>query len=220
MNNRYINTIILFSTFYVFFLSSTDVICQEKKDLVRINTIAQKELALFLEKIPNGMEAEYGFNSREEFMKAKLLKPINIIFPSNDYYSYEIIDSTSVTFLPSQNWKIPISVNTKICCFLHGKIIENNFKVLGIGGKLIAEKLNKIGEKLSINSNMDRCIILFPEIKRQYLIYYNDEVTYKSICISLNEVLDFDPISEQSLFKTLSESKDFYTQQKLRNNEY
>ncbi len=221
MNNKYISTIILFSTFSFLFLSSTVGICQEKKDLVKINTTAQKELAIFLEKIPNGMESEYGFNSREEFRKAKLLKPINIVYPYNDYYSNEIIDSTNVTFLPSKNWKIPISVNNIICCFLHGKIIENNFKVFGIGGKHIAEKLNKIEEKLTINSNLDRCIILFPEIKRQYLIYYNDELPYsESICISLNEQLDSAPINELSLFETLYESKKTYTKQKSRNNEY
>ncbi len=221
MNNKYVSTIILFSTFSFLFLSSTIAICQEKEDLVKINTTAQKELALFLEKIPNGTESEYGFNSREEFRKAKLLKPINIVFPSNDYYSNEIIDSTNVTFFPSQNWKIPISVNNITCCFLHGKIIENNFKVFGIGGKHIAKKLNKIGEKLTINSNMDRCIILFPEIKRQYLIYYNDKLTdNESTCISLNEQLDSDPINERSLFEILYESKKTHTKQKLRNNEY
>lgn len=41
------------------------------------------------------MENNYGFN-REEFNKVILLNPINVFFPSDDYYSNEQIDTNRV----------------------------------------------------------------------------------------------------------------------------
>jgi len=40
------------------------------------------------------MESEYGFENREDFQKAKLLDPMNIIFPTGEYYDNELVDST------------------------------------------------------------------------------------------------------------------------------
>ena len=220
MKNRNLNKIIFTCIFSLNLLSYKVLSCQENEDLFKINIAAQQVLTFYLEKIPNGMECKYGFNDREELKKAKLLKPINVVTPSDDYFSSELIDTSNIRFIPTTNWKIPISVNNKYCCFLQGKFIEGNFKIFTIGGNLLAQQLNGLETKLLKYNSMNNCLLEFNDIKKQYLVYSYDNLDYnESICISLNEYLNSDSKIEQSLLKTLYQSKEYSIQQKLRSNE-
>lgn len=221
MKNRNLEKLIFTCIFLAIFLLCKVSSCQENQDLFEINNAAQQVLTFYLEKIPNGMECKYGFNDREELKKAKLLNPINVVTPSDDYFSSELIDTSNIRFIPSTNWKIPISVNSKYCCFLQGKFIDGNFKIFGIGGNLLAQQLNALETKLLKYNNMNRCLLAFNDIKKQYLVYSYDNIDYdESICISLEEYLNSDAKIEQNLLKTLYQSKEYSIQQKLRSNEY
>jgi len=203
--NKHLSNSLFLSFFFVFFFSAIDSNCQDKEELDMINTSVQKELPVLLEKIPIGMEDEYGFKDREEFNRVKLLNPINVLLPTSEFFSNEFIDTTNVNFSPSQYWKTPVSVDDKVCCFLLGKFIENNFKVFGIGENMSAQKLNSINENIFTYNNMQRSILMFPNLKKQYIVFYNNEITYKkAICILLDDFFDSTLlIKEQSLYETL-----------------
>ncbi len=83
--------LITFLSLLIFLFSAP---CQEKVNIDLILASSLDELSGFLKKIPYGMESEYGFENREDFQKAKLLDPMNIIFPTGEYYDNELVDST------------------------------------------------------------------------------------------------------------------------------
>jgi hypothetical protein len=208
MNKRIAYTIIFFATFISLFLSCSDSYGQDEEIQNEVKMAAQKELLLFLERIPNGMEYEYGFNKREDFTRAKLLKPFNLIFPSADYYANEKVDTSKMNIMSSRYWKIPVSIDGVMCCFLQGKFIEDKFKVFGIGGKLTAQMLNQLTKNTFKYSDMKRSIMLFPKAKRQYLIFYTNSINDKdNRCISLNKHLNLDSMKEQCLLEALCFSK-------------
>ncbi len=166
------------------------------------------------------MESEYGFQNREDFQKAKLLDPMNIIFPTSEYYDNELVDSTKVNLFPSNNWKIPIVVDNNICCFLQGILDGNTFKVVSIGGKDIAQKLNTAKEKITNYNKVNYDLLLFPEIKRMFLLHNHEMSIYQSKCISFLDSQEQLLKKEQSLFETLVKCKANINQLKLRTNEY
>ena len=178
------------------------------------------ELAYFLNKIPNGMESEYGFQNREDFQKAKLLNPMNIIFPTSEYYENELVDSTKRNLYSSNNWKIPIEADNKVCCFLQGILNGNTFKVTSIGGNDVAQMFNNFRIN---NSNTDKIhydIILFPTIKKMYLIQNDNRLdNYQSEIIPMDESRECNANAEQKLFETILECKVYINHQKRRNND-
>ncbi len=215
MYNKHLSTILSLVVFSVLFLSSVDTLCQDNEDMVKINTSAGRELSTWLEKIPIGDESDYGFIDRNDFNRVRLLDPINILFPSSIFFSSEYIDTAKVNFYSTQYWKIPISVDGKICCFLQGKFIDSKFKVFGIGGKTSAQTLNSLNETFFTYDNMQRSILMFPDMRKEYIVYFKNGLTYKeSICVSLSDF--FSPTStksEQSLFETLYQCKNYSTMQ-------
>lgn len=209
MKNYHLN---LFITLFSVFFLSCSLFCQEKKTEEAIISASQREISKFLEMIPKGMEPEFGFNSRDKFVEVELLPPLNLVFPSSDFYENRMLDTTNVNYFFSQSWLIPISVDDRICCFLKGKIIDDDFKVFTIGGSLLAQRLNKL-DKNHIKSK--KSVILFPKLKTQYLIYHNGTLQYSnSKCISLNENFESEPIYYQNLFEVSYRNKNIIDESK------
>lgn len=198
MNKNYSNTLIFL---FLFLFALCKMSLSQENEIVVLEH-AQKQLASFLEKIPNGMESEYGFNSRLEFKNAKLLNPINIILPSNDFYNNELIDTGKVNYFSTKHWNIPISVDDNICCFLQGHFTKNNFKVFTIGGNMIAQKFNTLYSRIPNCKNIQQSVIFFPTIKKSYLVFYDNNLNhYNSKCISLSESFDSNLIKEHSMYE-------------------
>ncbi len=217
--NKYFKYFYLIGIFFICITVSTSLFSQEKQNAVLQE--AQNKLAYFLEKIPQGMESEYGFNSRWDFNEAKLLNPINIILPSDDFYNSNVLDTVMINYFSSRHWNIPISVDDNICCFLHGHFTENNFNVFTIGGNKIAEQFNTLYNGKPNFKNIQQSVIFFPSIKKSYLILYdNNMIHYDSKCISLDESFDSNIIKEQSMYEIFTQCKFNLVQEKLRKNEY
>ena len=220
MKLKYITSIVLNGLFFCLLFLSQYSIGQEKEVLEEIISSSQVELQLFLERIPQGMEPNYGFQNREEFNKVTLLYPTNVFFPSDNYYNNEQMDTNRVNFQPSKYWNIPVSLEGEICCFLQGMFIENNFKINSIGGNLIAKKLSLFDENYLDIDLPNRCLMLFPDIKKQFLIYYKEELSYNnSKCFILDDSFQSSQFFEQNLTEVLNQCKGFSNQQNLRKNE-
>jgi hypothetical protein len=215
------NSFTIFSFLFQFFLlnlSPIGLFAQNELNEKEIHVIAERELKTFLEIIPVGLEVDYGFANRNEFKIASLGKPINVLFPSEFFYSSESVDTINANYEISPIWELPILVDGKMCCFLKIRAINNSYSVIGIGGSLIAKKIGTILDKTDISKSLKISLIKFPEIQYQYLIEYNQDITYRhSKCFKIE--IENDETSERpvnvSLFNILVFSKQLI---KERNN--
>lgn len=205
------NLINLFSILLVIVLSTsymTKLQAQDKRKIDDISQIAEKDFKVFLEKIPVGMEAYYGFSNRNEFEIASVGKPISILFPTEDFYDSDLIDSSKVNFEVSLMWEVPVLVDDNICCLLRIKATNNNCAIIGIGGYLTAIEINKLSKSIGLNKDNARSLLKFPEIKSQYLIVYDNSISYRnSKCYRIEKEEEFGKSEESALLNVLATSK-------------
>lgn len=195
----------------IYLTVSFSLFSQEKENSVFIE--AQSKLPSFLEKIPIGNESNYGFENRADFNNAVLLSPINVMFPSIVYYNSNSVDTTQSNYYTSENWEVPISVDNKICCFLRARYIDGKAEVFGIGGKRLAENINNLEN--TVFRNMKRNLLVFNDIKKLYIIFYNNELNYtRSQCISLDDPYESGN-DNPNLFETLSICKNISNNKKF-----
>lgn len=177
MHNTSSNVYLIFAVF--FGISTIQVNAQIKEKALVVLAESKKQLSLFLEKIPAGSEAEFGFKNRVEFDIAIVQNPYNVVLPNADFYSDEFLDTSKTYIYHSNYWEVPISVDGKICCFLSGKFINENFRVISIGGKSIAVSINDLIYKSGIG--MDTGYLLnLPELKKQYFISIGSKGYHRS----------------------------------------
>lgn len=193
--------------FILLVLCTTSIISQEKQTIKEISSIAERDLKIFLENIPIGMEANYGFSDRKEFEKASLGKPISILFPTEYFYSSAPFDSSKTNYEISPIWEVPIRVNGNIRCLLRLKNQINDYSLIGIGGSLTAIEIDRIMKEIGLDTANEICMINFPELKCQYLIVDDNYITYKnSKCYKIGN-LEKSESKEISLLNVLVSSK-------------
>lgn len=203
------NLINLYSILIVVFLS---ILCMSKikaqNEQLRkdVSLIAERDLKVFLEKIPLGMETNYGFSKRKEFEKSTLGKPMSILLPSENFYNSTFIDSIDANYEISSIWEVPILVNGNICCLLRMKVINNSCSVIGIGGSLSAAGINKIFKSIGLDKMNNISLLKFPEIKCQYLVVYENSLT-NSKCYKIGETGESGLLKEKSLLTVFVKSK-------------
>jgi hypothetical protein len=184
--------------------------------ILKILESSEAKLDHFLELIPKGREFEYGFKNRDEFKKAQLQSPINIIYPTESFYLNDYVDTSDVNLEISNSWDIPISINDTICCFLQGKLIENEFKVFGIGGNEVAKNINRAKIDNLYTSKPFKSFLVFPGLQKEYLVFHNSDLSYKeSICLSHDEALN--KLISMNLIEALIDSKNSLTEKKIIN---
>lgn len=205
------NSVNLLSVILVFILSNfctIALLAQDAQISKEISLIAERDFKLFLENIPIGMETNYGFSDRNEFEKASLGKPISILSPSKYFYSPAPIDSSKTNYELSPICEVPILVNGNIRCLLRIEAKNNNCSAIGIGGSLTSIEIDKITKEIGLNIANELSLINFPELKCQYLIVYDDFITYKnSKCYRIGKIDKIDKLIEVSLFNVLVFSK-------------
>ncbi len=177
------NSINLFSFLLVFILSSfyaTKLFAQDEQVRKNISLIAERDFKVFLEKIPVGMEASYGFSNRDEFVKATIGNPMSVLLPTQNFYSSGTMDSIQMNYEVSPIWEVPILFNSNICCLLRLTATNNNCAIIGIGGYLTAYEIDKLSKSLGLNKEKNRCILKFPDLQSQYLLVYDNSISYRN----------------------------------------
>jgi hypothetical protein len=217
------NSINIFSILLVFVLSTfcmTKLLAQEKQKMNDISQIAEKDFKVFLEKIPVGLEANYGFSNRNEFEKASVGKPISVFFPTDFFYISDLIDSSKVNYEVSQIWEVPVLVNGNICCLLRMKVTDNNCAIIGIGGYLTAIEIDKLSKTIGLNKEKDRSLLKFPDIESQYLVVYDNSISYRnSKCYRIGKDEESGKSEEFALLNVLITSKQLIKERKDLGNE-
>ena len=125
---------------------------------------SQRQLSLFLDKIPSGSEAEFGFKNREDFARAIIQDAYNVLLPKADFYADEFLDSSKTYTYYSKYWEIPISVDGNNCCFLIGMFNNDEFRVFTIGGKSVARSTNILNTQRGAGKTKNY-ILKLPELQ-------------------------------------------------------
>ncbi|MBN1924749.1 MAG: hypothetical protein JW798_02835 [Prolixibacteraceae bacterium] len=174
----------IFSYLYIFFvpllcISTIAVNAQTKGNELEVVNESQEQLSLFLEKIPSGSEAEFGFENREDFSSAIIQDAYNVLLPNADFYADESIDSLKTYTYYSKYWEIPISVDGNNCCFLIGMFVDDEFKIFTICSKSISSSI-KIMNKNKGEGKYKNYILKFPELQKEYFICSDSEANIRS----------------------------------------
>jgi hypothetical protein len=160
-------------------ISTIKVGAQSKGNELDVLYESQKQLRLFLEKIPHGSETKFGFNNREEFDIAIVQNPYNVVLPNDYFYTDNILDTSKTYIYHSNYWEIPISVNGKFCCLLSGKFTNDEFSVFSIGGSSVAMSINNLNAR-SENGKGTNYILNLAEQRKLYLISSNSKGDFRS----------------------------------------
>jgi|TARA_B110000238_G_scaffold51561_1_gene56149 hypothetical protein len=159
-----------------------------------ISNVAAKELTNYLNKIPIGQEKMFGFNNRGEFSEASIGEPYEMLTLNNDFFNDKFIVRDKDYIMSTGNWRIPIMVNKQNRALLTISKVNNEWHVVKIGAKGLAEELEKFNTNhpLIIKSYILRVFqlksdfvltskeIIYPltSAKRSFLIEDGENIKY------------------------------------------
>jgi hypothetical protein len=216
MNSKNISLTII--NIIVFILISLNTFALGQNSIIRkqVEDAAEENLSVFLEKIPVGMENDFGIPSRDDFKNIKIGTPMNVLRPSDNFSKSEL-DSTALNVYSTPAWEIPLVLNGKACCFLFGRIDNDKVKIYKIGGDDTARLLNNINDQKMNYNAMDKSVLLVPTYKKSYIVFHNEDVTNnKNKCVTLDG-FNGAP-QEQTLIKSLKTLKKNYKKSEYHEN--
>jgi hypothetical protein len=129
-------------------------IIQQVADTARLG------LAAYLQKIPSGLEKNYGFESRSEFGRATLGRPYHQVGMDAADGSIEVIGT----------WRVPILVNGKSRAMLTVARLKGVWKVVEIGAAKMATDLGRLErDVIRGRPNLQVAIIRVFKLKSDFL---------------------------------------------------
>ena len=165
--------IVLYSSFRIFYDSNSgtgvvyavSVIGQENE----IMKAARTGLDKFLPMIPSGYENLYGFNSREDFLKADAGTPYEVYSISTEFLKNEGSDMKDY-FYQTDEWRVPVIVNGRMCCLL--TVVKENelYKCVDLGGAALANELSNY-EKFFNSELQKKAILRLYQINCDFLVF-------------------------------------------------
>jgi hypothetical protein len=141
------------------------VYCQRHEilDSTVILSVLQSGLENYLNKIPDGKEIDFGFNSKEEFNKILFGNPLQIYTISEDL-------SSDIYFSPTTIWKVPLIVDDSYRCFLDILLINGAYKVVGMGLNKLASDLDAYERHRHLKVINDRAIFIDYSLSAYFLV--------------------------------------------------
>ena len=131
-------------------------VCTAESEIIQI---AKNSLPVFLEKIPIGLEEQYGFKSRKEFVTATVGKPFQVFSLSPVFWGDEKL-SPQQLIQPLTEWRIPVIVNGEYRALLTVAKMNDDWKVVDFGAAGLAKELEAFGGKNMVMGNEVHCILL------------------------------------------------------------
>lgn len=171
---------------------STNLLSQSEISDALIMNEATLRAATFLNLIPEGREADYGFNSRSDFSRIKIEKP---------YKTYYIsADDNQLTFALS-DWRVPISVDGDYKTLLTVQNINGKAEVVDLGGNKLAQKIQEF-EKLYTTGDNLRLMIRNTYLNQDYITV---NFSLSSTKVDANNLDEINKNSLQSLYQLSSD---------------
>jgi hypothetical protein len=93
----------------------------------------------YLDRIPEGMEKEFGFRSRDEFDRVIIGKAYRVITLSG--INYEQISESNPVLQPLDEWRVMLWADDKPRALLTVALIDNMLRAVGIGSSELATEI-------------------------------------------------------------------------------
>jgi len=103
-------------------------------------------LTEWLEKIPAGREAQYGFRNRSDFSRASLGVPVQVFTLDDAFFTQP---GTSPTLKSTGEWRIPVIVDGKNCALVTVVKINGDWKIVDLGAHVLAQELAAMQERFT-----------------------------------------------------------------------
>ena len=192
MNHQYKITLLLLWVLIHGSCASLKTTQTYNQEFSQAKQTAQKELSATLEKIPNGTETQYGFNSRDEFQSAEIGNPFN-------YYGFN-----GSTLEKSKTVTIPIIVADEFRALASVDYITDTLHIVDFGATELAREIQKVQK--------ENASLTFVGLLRVYQIRSDFVIMAKS-----NEYIFF-PLTSATMYlqsSGLSKAEKHYTQSQI-----
>ncbi len=133
-----------------------------------ISFAVKNSLLQWLEKIPSGDEANYGFQNREEFSRAGLGSPIQM-FKLNDILYGS--DGKVNPMKPTGEWKIPVTVDEQNRALVTVMKRDLEWSIVDLGAAGLARELNDFKSKLTAEQFRDIKMLRVYQVESDFLFY-------------------------------------------------
>jgi len=141
-------------------------------------TLAAKQgLNNFLSLIPAGDEKLYGFEKREDFLRAEVGEPLKMYSLNPGFLNDPDADLKKFIF-PLNEWRVPVLIDGKMVSLLTVIKENDSYKCVDIGGSALATELNSYEKYFDKNSD-EKTLLRLYQIRCDILIISgkNREVT-------------------------------------------
>jgi hypothetical protein len=130
--------------------------------------VAKAGYAAYLEKIPGGQESFYGFSSRDEFSRAEIGKPYQILTLSREFFT-EPATAGRNYIIPANEWRVSLTVNHQSLVMITVAKMNGVLEVVGIGAAGLAGELNQF-EKSHPSSDPGGTILRVYQLDCEFLL--------------------------------------------------
>jgi len=161
----------LCTSIIIFLLFSST--CFAQSDIVKtISAVADSSLTSYLQVIPSGQESFYGFNSREEFVLAKVGKPYQIFTFSKEFFTDSNVSNKNY-LIATNEFRVAVTVNGENRILLTVGNMNGKWQVVGIGAAFFAKELAGY-EKIYATPNDEGMILRVYQLKSDFYITTSD----------------------------------------------
>ena len=118
-----------------------------KSDIIKY---VEENYDKMLEQIPLGQEKLFGFESRDMFNQCEVGNPIRLL---------KIVNGLEIAI--ADEWRVPLLINGKYITLLTVIELNQNYEIVDIGGKMLAEFID------SYNNENEKISLLLRDYKKQ-----------------------------------------------------
>lgn len=146
----------------------------EAAAVVQVRSAAGARLLEFLNRIPAGQEAAYGFRSRNEFLEAGVGEPYQM-------FTLESRDDASgcnYAWKPLNEWRVPVRVRGECRALLTVTRTDDQWRTVDFGASVLARELDECEQRHARSPRaMHRGILRIFESSCDFLLMYDQSAS-------------------------------------------
>lgn len=130
-------------------------------------SVAKRDAASFLNRIPVGREAAYGFKNREEFARVRTAEPLRVHTIDVAQNGGETVVSDDIRAL--DQWRVPLMVDGERRALLTVVQTDEGLKTVDFGGAGLADSLDALDEVTSQENTKSRFLLRVVPLRQDFL---------------------------------------------------
>ena len=128
---------------------------------------AEGQLSIYLDRIQQGHEKEFGFTNEDNREKCEVGKPYRLIVFNNDFYNGDLAEYTNYIEIKNQ-WRVPVILTGHFRVLLTVDGAPGNLTVSGIGGTELAKTLQE--KSMGIDPNESYYLLKVFQISADFFV--------------------------------------------------